>query len=171
MGFGSDHSPLYEEYKPMSDDAVTAFLDTPTINNVPPLEGQTYQHLDNLDTYDSKTGRYDTADLKENPMVITSKIAETDYMVNEEAINERLHHKIVLDIDLPAQLIESTTPGHFHLYIDKEIPHPEYMRLLVALGEAGIIEEGYMRASLDRGYTAVRLPWIKKEVDNGEGAN
>lgn len=72
-------------------------------------------------------------------------------------------HKPVLDIDFPAQLIPSTTPGHFHLYLDKEITWEKYRALLRALADAGVIEQGYCDASIARGYSAVRLPWVPKE--------
>jgi hypothetical protein len=71
-------------------------------------------------------------------------------------------HKVVIDLDHPAQLIESSTPGHHHLIIDHEIPWSAYLRLLGAMVECGLVEPGYMRSSIDRGYTAVRLPWVKK---------
>jgi hypothetical protein len=71
-------------------------------------------------------------------------------------------HKLVLDIDLPAKLLPSSTEGHFHLFIDKEIPKGPYFDLLRALHAAGIIEDGYLGASEQRGFTSVRLPWIKK---------
>lgn len=71
-------------------------------------------------------------------------------------------HRPLLDIDMPAKLIPSTTPGHFHLFIDREMPWCQYARLLRALGRAGILEPGYVTASLERGYSAVRLPWVKK---------
>lgn len=73
-------------------------------------------------------------------------------------------HKPLLDIDMPVTLIPSTTPGHFHLFIDHEMPWPKYAALLEALRDAGIVEQGYVDASFQRGYTAVRLPWIKKET-------
>lgn len=71
-------------------------------------------------------------------------------------------HKPLLDIDMPARLIPSSTPGHHHLFIECEMTWSQYGKLLLALAEAGILEMGYVRASLQRGYTAVRLPWIKK---------
>lgn len=67
-------------------------------------------------------------------------------------------HRPVLDLDLNAALIPSATPGHFHLYIDKLIPWEDYSNLLIALEKCGIIEAGYMQASLDRGYSSARLP-------------
>ena len=74
-------------------------------------------------------------------------------------------HRPMLDLDFPATLIPSTTEGHFHLYLDKPMTWRKYKRLLRALGEAGIIEHGYMQASLERGYSSLRLPWVKKEVE------
>lgn len=71
-------------------------------------------------------------------------------------------HRPVLDIDIPAELIASTTPGHSHLYLDIDLCWGRYMMLLAALHAAGIIERGYMDASVARGFTCVRLPWVKK---------
>lgn len=75
-----------------------------------------------------------------------------------------VRHAVVLDIDHPAWLVRSTTPGHFHLYIDvpNGVSHPNYMQLLGLLADCGIIERGYASASQTRGFTSVRLPWIKK---------
>ena len=36
-------------------------------------------------------------------------------------------------------------------------------RILEALRAAGIVEPGYVGASEARGYTAIRLPWVKRE--------
>ena len=68
----------------------------------------------------------------------------------------------VLDIDFPAALVPSTTPGHFHLYLDKPMSWEAYKDLLLALARADIIEDGYAQAALRRGYTSARLPWIRK---------
>lgn len=71
-------------------------------------------------------------------------------------------HRPLLDIDFPAQLIPSSTPGHFHLYMDKPMSWQTYSKLLAALAEAGIIEQGYANVSDARGYTSVRVPWARK---------
>jgi hypothetical protein len=121
---------------------------------VPPLEGQTYRIVPDIDQVDSSKGDPTYAiptDNLEEATVITSQVAGPGDL-----------HKVVLDIDLPAQLIPSTSPGHFHLYIDKEIGWRAYSRLLDALANAGVIEEGYAGASKARGYTAARLPWVRK---------
>lgn len=71
-------------------------------------------------------------------------------------------HKVVIDVDLPVTVVESTTPGHCHLFVDKAMTWPEYVALLEALTVAGIVEPGYLAAALQRGHTAVRLPWVRK---------
>lgn len=80
----------------------------------------------------------------------------------------RSTHKPVLDVDLPCALVPSTTPGHFHLYIDKEMPWNDYIQLLDILAWLGIVEPGYVNAAKSRGATFVRAPGVKKvpaEVD------
>lgn len=71
-------------------------------------------------------------------------------------------HQPVIDLDFPAHLEPSTTPGHFHLYLDKVIRWPEYQRLLSVLYDVGIIGEGYYKMALVRGQTFVRYPGVKK---------
>lgn len=72
-------------------------------------------------------------------------------------------HSPVLDIDLSAQLVPSSTPGHFHLYLDGvSMPWEKYEALLLALAEAGVIEQGYARVSIERGGSFVRKPGVRK---------
>lgn len=71
-------------------------------------------------------------------------------------------HKPVIDLDLPARLVPSSTPGHYHLYIDAEVSWEAYARLLKAFVEAGLVEKGYLGASLSRGFSSVRPPWVRK---------
>jgi hypothetical protein len=119
------------------------------------------QTVVDLNQYDGVSGRYDTADV-DAAQVTTSMVADREILANDDAI-VRATHRPVLDLDLPAQLIPSSTPGHFHLYLDREVEHEPYMRLLDALADCGLIEDGYRNASRDRGYTAVRLPWVTKD--------
>lgn len=71
-------------------------------------------------------------------------------------------HKPVLDIDFPAHLEPSSTPGHFHLYLQKDIPWSKYVLLLSALGAAGILEPGYVAACIAQEQSYVRRPGVKK---------
>lgn len=80
-------------------------------------------------------------------------------------------HRLVLDIDLPITVVPSTTPGHSHLYIDKEMSWHHALNILYALAAAGIVEEGYARACENDGFTTVRLPWEKKLTEREEVAD
>lgn len=122
----------------------------------PPMEGLTYQTVGTINSRDydehgnPDESRWFTDDLNE-AHVITSRTAE-----------DSNKHKVVIDLDLSAVLVPSSTKGHFHLFIDKELGWEQYAKLLGALQDAGLLEEGYVNAALSRGFTAVRLPWIKK---------
>lgn len=84
-------------------------------------------------------------------------------------------HAPALDVDLPCRLVGSSTPGHFHLFIDKPMSWRRYRAILKALKNAGIIEPGYYDVSVKRRMTMLRLPHIRKgdgrvPSDNGGGS-
>jgi hypothetical protein len=70
-------------------------------------------------------------------------------------------HMPALDIDFPVTVKPSTTKGHYHLFIDKPMTWEQYMRLLEALTDAGIIEEGFYTASANRGASFLRTKQLK----------
>lgn len=73
-------------------------------------------------------------------------------------------HRPVLDIDFPAKLVPSSTPGRFHLYLDIDMPWADYEKLLKVMAEVGVLEPGYVAASIERKATFVRLPWVRKDA-------
>lgn len=72
-------------------------------------------------------------------------------------------HTIMLDLDVPAKLVPSSTEGHSHLYIDVKLDRDRYARLLGALQDAGVIQFGFAWGFAVRGATSLRLPWVTKE--------
>ena len=94
--------------------------------------------------------------------IVTSKQRKIRYSRNYDP---EYFHTPVLDIDVPAMLVPSSTPGNHHLYIDVPMTWSQYKRLLNVMCEVGILEPGYVNASKERGFTAVRLPWIRKEIN------
>ena len=74
-------------------------------------------------------------------------------------------HTVMLDLDVPATLIPSTTLNHSHLYIDVPVPWEDYVSLLDLLMKVKILEKGYTGASKSRGFTSLRLPWVHKLCD------
>lgn len=93
---------------------------------------------------------------------LVSSEAECNGVVDEflyEDCDKPLHMPAI-DIDFPVSVRESETPGHFHLFIDHPISWAAYVRVLVALGDAGLVEQGYVNASIERGATFVATrPW------------
>ncbi len=63
-------------------------------------------------------------------------------------------------------VIPTTTEGHNHLYADVDWPWSTIVALLNDWVEAGLVEPGYRDASVNRGKTSLRLPWVRKVVDN-----
>lgn len=83
--------------------------------------------------------------------LVGSRTTDDDYM-----------HMPVIDLDFPAHLEPSSTPGRFHLYLNKAIEWPKYLALLTTLYHADIIEEGFYEMSKARGQSYVRYPGVKK---------
>lgn len=91
-------------------------------------------------------------------------VAEIDqaHVVNSRLAAWSHQHAPVLDIDFAAELVPSSTPGHFHLYLDTLMSWDQYVELLTVMEKVGILQPGYVAASIERGYTSVRLPWVTK---------
>lgn len=115
---------------------------------------RTYWLVENLDD-DSCT--LDDSHVDDGRKLVAESEAN---LVSSRLVNDM--HAPALDIDLPCKLIESSTPGHFHLYIEKEITWRRYKVLLTALAEAGIIESGYAQSSIRKGQSFLRKPGVKK---------
>ncbi len=92
--------------------------------------------------------------------VVSSELvnSSTDFFGNSPK------HVLAIDVDYPTFLVESSTEGHYHLYVDVPggIPHEKYMALLDALADAGVIQRGYAKVSKERGHSDLRLPWVAK---------
>ena len=71
-------------------------------------------------------------------------------------------HMPVIDLDVPVYILPSSTKGNSHLYIDVPVRVDKYMELLQLLADMGIVERGYADVSERKGYSSVRLPWVKK---------
>lgn len=71
-------------------------------------------------------------------------------------------HAVLLDLDVPAYLVKSSTEGHSHLYVQVVAPWEDYVEFLNAAAKIGMLEQGYVNACVERGATSLRLPWIKK---------
>ena len=112
----------------------------------------------------SREGGYEEPEVKREEVPL--KLANVISSLGTDGL-----HYPVLDLDIPAYLVPSSTPGHSHLYLNIEIDADTYFELLDVLSGAGILESGYVAASEARGYSSVRLPWVKKDEGGDEGRN
>ena len=71
----------------------------------------------------------------------------------------------MIDLDYPAKLVPSRTNGHWHLYLDKSVDWDKYQKVLLALADAGLVEQGYAEASIANGYSGVRIPPEEEMLD------
>lgn len=71
-------------------------------------------------------------------------------------------HRPVIDIDLPARLVPSSTEGHFHLYIDVPMTLEVYLAMLDAMVAAGVVDAAYVQHVRERGMSLCRPEWVKK---------
>jgi hypothetical protein len=90
--------------------------------------------------------------------------ADTANLVSSEC-DDGLHMPVV-DLDVPHELVESTTPGHGHLYLDVPMRFWRYAILLWGLYQAGVIERGFFWWALRRRATFVRPPHVRKQPDD-----
>jgi hypothetical protein len=105
----------------------------------------------------------DPEDNLENGQLITSLVSGKDQI-----------HAPVLDIDMAAEvyprpgleIYPSSQLGHYHLYINKEMPQEDYFKLLTVLADVGIIEPGYADVSKNKGYSTVRNIGVVKPSVN-----
>lgn len=124
-----------------------------TENMVLPIEGQTLRWVELH--HNSSTNEPDRG------TVLTTDKAEAN-VINSDVLNSwNAEHKIILDIDFPVHVVESSE-GKSHLYIDYAVSWDQVVMLMSVLVELGLLERGYMYASIDRGFTSVRVPWALK---------
>lgn len=129
--------------------------DEPTILDLPPACSREFAWGDLRPGYTNEDGSP-----KEDPHWATEDAAN---LVGSRVAGIPDLHMPVLDIDVPAKLVPSSTNGHHHLYVDVVCEWDAYVRLLEAMRDCRILEAGYVAASIARGATYVRKPGVRKE--------
>lgn len=71
-------------------------------------------------------------------------------------------YRKALLIAAPVTVRPSSTQEHHHVYVDAEIGWPDYKVLLARCRDAGLIEEAWLKASLERGMTMLLRPGLTK---------
>lgn len=130
---------------------------------VAPLDTQLrYSLLEDSETPKDYAVNEVVEDIRRANIMTDLPFMERGFGVFKERWVDTEQHYIVLDIDHPTQLIPSSTPGHFHLIIERKVSHFKWIQLLLAMSDAGIVQPGYAHASIRAGYTSIRLPWVRK---------
>lgn len=101
---------------------------------------------------------------------VGSKIHEPELIIEDGQLKWEQLHTVALDIDCGAILIPSSTPGHGHFMAHVTCTWEDYAEFLRAAAKIGLIEEGYLNASLERRETYLRLPWIRKGCEREDAA-
>jgi hypothetical protein len=130
----------------MSDQAV------PTRKH--PMPGQVLMHVENMGN--------DYEDVPDAEVRTPTTNLDAAMVVTSRTTWDAEFHRPVIDLDLPIEVLPSSTPGHHHLFIDAPMSWDAYLALLDALVVAGLVEAGYVKAARHRGHTAVRVPWFRK---------
>lgn len=130
---------------------------------------RTFWRNDGLDEWEYKFGEDNIKQRVETEELV--QVNKDDQIFPPNLVSSRVRfgtdlHLPVIDIDIPCQLVPSTTKGHFHFYVNKIVPWVRYVRLLRAMAACGIVEPGYLRAAELRKATFVRMPHIKKPKGN-----
>jgi hypothetical protein len=124
-----------------------------------PMDGQRLAWVDFCRGGSSDDDEQDKSVVLDAPLEEANVITS---MMDIPALDEPMHRPVI-DIDHKVTVVESSTAGHSHLYIDVMMPWSDYLKLLDVMVEVGLVQPGYVNASRARGYTAVRLPWVPKE--------
>ncbi len=74
-------------------------------------------------------------------------------------------HYILIDLDHEAELIETSTPGHFHLYVKHAVTEEQLDKLVSVMEEIGMINPGIKRGWEGRGALCLRKPGVVKGVE------
>lgn len=135
-------------------------VDNPSVKTEDPAEDSDYDDKTETKLFCSNETFYNLLQQKgQTPNLITSLVnpysKDQDYLPSSS-------HLPVLDFDFPCALVPSSRPNHHHLYIDKPISWESYKKLLTVLAEVGLLEQGYVDASIAKGFTAVRIPGATK---------
>jgi hypothetical protein len=107
----------------------------------------------NLSDY-GEVADYERTNDVEEAVLISS---EVKYETGVPWIDKSIHHAPAIDIDLECRLVGSSTPGHYHLYIDKEMVWEDYEKLLAVLKDVGIVEEGFYNQAVVNQKTFLRV--------------
>lgn len=147
---------LIQRLKTYAVDWTFSFVPSENVEYEPGVDREIAE-LDDANVVSSERKGYP----KDCPLDYSERLRAGERPADIEKINR---HAVLLDIDYPAYLVPSSSPGKYHLYLDvpNGVKHDDYMELLEVLGRVGVIERGYAEVSIKRGHSDLRLPHVHK---------
>jgi hypothetical protein len=143
------HSESPDTFEAMAEAMVERFAPEPELPAF--MVGHELSWIDDLDKQEYVSENvHKTVDSPDAANLISSKMKGSS------------KHKVILDLDFEAALLPSSTPGHHHLYLNKELTHDQMEQLLFTLHDVGIIAGGNMNQWMKFKAQFLRLPWIRK---------
>jgi hypothetical protein len=71
-------------------------------------------------------------------------------------------HNLLLDLDMHNYVVDSSTAGHRHLYLDTDLELDELKEIIDVLAKHGIIQQGIKNQLDERGFLSLRPPGVVK---------
>jgi hypothetical protein len=88
-------------------------------------------------------------------------------LISSERMDGR--HILMLDLDLQTHVVESSSPGHKHLYVNTSLTKEALAEIVDVLAKHGIIQQGIKQQMDKRGHLALRPPGVKKGSNDDLG--
>lgn len=96
-------------------------------------------------------------------------IREANVITSEDRHDPNLRY-LTLDLNTPHIFVASSTKGHHHLLFGNPISREGELEILEVLARHGVIQQGYYRSNVIRGWSAIRLPWVTKQPTDTSSA-
>lgn len=119
---------------------------------------------------DSEDSMVDRCERNETPVESLNDANIISSLLKRGRRSNDRRHLIAIDVDHPTYLIPSSTPNHFHLYVDIPggVREEAYFDWLDASVKIGLVQAGYAKAARVRGHSDLRLPWVAKYPHEGQ---
>lgn len=123
--------------------------------------GRLYYSCPGLDDMGDSAAPYGDPARQEGDHEARQPSTEADANLISSLCNDG-QHRPVIDLDVPCRLVESTTPGHFHLYVDVPMDLDRMLAMLRAMRDAGVVQPGFVQHTEARGAAFVRPEGVRK---------
>lgn len=153
------HPTLLVDYNAMT---VTYDSGTRNLTHIPSKLNPLPPWIDDLEVGWSETVEAGINESSDGSLVVDPPEGKKHNLVSSRTRGGK--QKVVLDLDFDASLIPSSTPGHYHLFLDKAISTSDMEIFVKACHHAGLIADGNFNQWRFNEAMFVRPPWkLKKQ--------